>query len=267
MQSRSRPFRIAFVVLAGVVIVEGIWIHRLLRTNALLSAQLPAGSPTQPAQVRGDMTTPVANQLPDAPPRTGIASERPASIAGPAALVDRNIRAFSRDGKLGDDFARLAEISDAERRQLDDLFAAVRTRLDASIASNASLMITPGGQILVEVEPFAEEGGKAYDEFFAALAEIMGTERRASFIGLAERQIESEFDHFGAITRTISIERRQAPDGSWGIGVSDDRLLAYGHGVRGGYFRDFASFAARYGGIVSILPDDVQNRLKGDARE
>jgi hypothetical protein len=168
------------------------------------------------------------------------------------------MRLLGRDGAITEDLAQSLGISDHERSKVNELLNAVRVQLGPLVAAHATVTSLPNERVMVDIQPFVDEGRQVYEDFVTALGGMLGTERSQLLLGQGGDQLERVFGYFGACTRGVMVRRVQNPDGSLTYSVNEDYQTGTGSGSIGGSYRDFESLAMRFIGIAELLPAEMR---------
>lgn len=165
-------------------------------------------------------------------------------------ILETPVPVMDGRGKVDPKFADLFHLTPAEASAMQAALDSARTRLNALAQANAKVVEDSPNRFVLSVTPFPEEGGQVYDETFASLARVLGSEREAIFLALSANQFEGEFQQFGAAPRTVTltkdpnapgapvkvVEQWSFPDqGGTSRGVSDYPLANADHATRLGF--------------------------------
>jgi RNA polymerase sigma factor (sigma-70 family) len=117
-------------------------------------------------------------------------------------------------GKLNRQFVEIYQLSPASAAALQRTLDASRAKMNALVLANAKVTEQSAGKVVVQVEPFPQAGGAAYDELMGSVGSLLGPDRSAAFAQLSADSLEDEFGAFGAAQRTLTITRDPASAGA-----------------------------------------------------
>lgn len=136
----------------------------------------------------------------------------PASIESLRTLADLKNRNLANidiafvmpNGQLSPNFAGLFGLTNDERTTLQHSVDRARERMAAAEQANATVAREPGGDVVIKIGSFAQEGGAVYDDLMKSFADTLGPDRNAVFQVLGGARVESSLGFFGAAERTVS---------------------------------------------------------------
>jgi RNA polymerase sigma factor (sigma-70 family) len=122
----------------------------------------------------------------------------------------------SGDGKVHPNFAKLFNLSQAEKNTLQQAVDQARQKIEQLFTASANVSRRADGAIVISVPP--SSAGKAIqDELMDAFGQTLGPERNQVFLALqgdGSNRLSSAFNEFGTQQRTITFSRATSPDGT-----------------------------------------------------
>lgn len=126
-------------------------------------------------------------------------------------------------GKLNKQFVDIYQLSPAAAAALQRTLDASRAKMNALVLANAKVTEQSAGKFVVQVEPFPQAGGAAYDELMGSVGSILGPDRSAAFSQLSADSLDDEFGAFGAAQRTLTVTRD--PSAAGAPSMVEDKLV------------------------------------------
>ena len=130
------------------------------------------------------------------------------------------------DMAVSDDLVQLLRMGDEEIARLDAAFMGTRSVLQDLEAENIAVDEPAENQVVLNIPPYAEEGGLVREELYGELKKTLGAARFDRFVQVAEAGLDEKFEYFGEVDRTLQFEAME--DEASGVAqlfVRDERVL------------------------------------------
>lgn len=185
----------------------------------------------------------------------GTAARLSALIESKKNLFGYGLPFLDHNGGIDETFAQLFDLTPAERSRITQIIKESKTTIERMELQNAKAVRNEKGEVELSVRPFAEEGGKIYDDALAQVAETLGPERHRAFVSLVGDSFEHSFSRFGAKAKTFTITHRI--DGTGFYEVSEKWDSSDMNGTSGSRFIDQASLRKFFGHLAPLLPENL----------
>ena len=107
------------------------------------------------------------------------------------------------DMAVSDDLVQLLRLGDEEVDRLDAAFMGTRAVLQDLEAENIAVAEPAENQVVLNIPPYAEEGGLLREELYGELKKTLGAARFDRFLQVAGTGLEESFEYFGEVDRTL----------------------------------------------------------------
>ncbi len=130
------------------------------------------------------------------------------------------------DMAVSDDLVQLLRMGDEEIARLDAAFMGTRSVLQDLEAENIAVDEPAENQVVLNIPPYAEEGGLVREELYGELKKTLGAARFDRFVQVAEAGLDEKFEYFGEVDRTLQFEAMEDEvSGVAQLFVRDERVL------------------------------------------
>ena len=130
------------------------------------------------------------------------------------------------DMAVSDDLVQLLRLGDEEVDRLDAAFMGTRAVLQDLEAENIAVAEPAENQVVLNIPPYAEEGGLVREELYGELKKTLGAARFDRFVQVAEAGLDEKFEYFGEVDRTLQFEAMEDEvSGVAQLFVRDERVL------------------------------------------
>ena len=130
------------------------------------------------------------------------------------------------DMAVSDDLVQLLRLGDEEVDRLDAAFMGTRAVLQDLEAENIAVDEPAENQVVLNIPPYAEEGGLVREELYGELKKTLGAARFDRFRQVAEAGLDEKFEYFGEVDRTLQFEAMEDEvSGVAQLFVRDERVL------------------------------------------
>ena len=109
-------------------------------------------------------------------------------------------------GKVDEKFAELFDLTEADVGRVQKAIDAALGELGELEFENAAIIERGDRKITVRIKAFPESGGRLYDKLTNEIGDILGPEKKQSFVALATQSLDEGLGFFGMADKTATLK-------------------------------------------------------------
>lgn len=129
-------------------------------------------------------------------------------IVIPERLIPNlSLEAMGEGYAVGQDVIEVLEITEAEKKQMENALLEARARLDEMEIKHSTVVSQSAAAVELSIPPFEREGEVVRNKLVGDIRTILGEERSGYFIRFARHAIEERFNYFGKATQDVTVTK------------------------------------------------------------